>query len=125
MLRMLPYLIVVAGVVAMIVWLVPRLRSTQNQLPSEPELVPPSASAVLAYGPDQGPGQLRLSGSQLVFTAQSGRVIVIERLDIQGVTTTCDLPDRTTAAEVLAIATDPEVYYFQVAQPRWWVGLLT
>lgn len=125
MLRMLPYLIVLGVVVASVLWLLLRLRPSQPALPKSAGSLPPRATAVLAYGPDQGPGELALSTSQLVFTAQTGRVLAIERLDIEGVTTTTDLPDRQAAAQVLAVATEREVFYFLVDEPARWVGLLT
>jgi hypothetical protein len=121
--RLLPVLIVLAIVIATVVWSMQRVgRSQRSALP------PASATgqpAVLAAGADQGPGHLRLTPTQLVFTADAGRVLVIERLDITGATTTHDLPDHHAAAPVLVVRTDADVYYFLVADPEAWVRSLT
>lgn len=76
--------------------------------------------AAIAAGPDRGFGTLRLTPSQLVFLANSGRVVTIERLDITGATTTTVLPDHDTAKPVLAVATASGVHYFAVDDPRAW-----
>lgn len=91
--------------------------------------LPPHAAdldeaAALAHGPDRGHGVLRLTPSQLIFAGDSGRVLTIERLDITGVTTTRDLPDRHTVKPVLAVATGDEVHYFAVSDPARWAARL-
>lgn len=80
---------------------------------------------MLAYGPDAGPGTLTLSPSQLVFVADSGRVLTLERLDIVGASQTRDLPDRTVARPVLVVSTPTETWFFAVRAPSDWLHLLT
>lgn len=80
--------------------------------------------ATLAYGLDRGPGVLRLTPSQLVFLADSGRVVLLDRLDIVGVGATRDLPDRTLARPVLVVTTTAAVVYLAVADPEVWVRRL-
>lgn len=80
---------------------------------------------VLAHGPDRGPGVLRLTDSQLVFTADSGRVLAIERLDLVGVTQTRTLPDRDVTRLVLAVTTPENTWYFAVHSAAQWESLLT
>lgn len=121
MLRALPYLLLLAAVVAGLLWVAQR-GSGRRALPSGSGLAAP---AVLAFGPDRGPGRLQATATQLVFTGDAGRVLVIERLDITGVGLARDLPDRRTAAPVLVITTDAEVHYFQLDKPQAWVQLLT
>lgn len=119
MLRALPYLLLVGAVVAAVFWTA-RHRATPRALPAAD-----SARAALAYGRDAGDGRLTVTPTQLVFTADSGRVLVLERLDIVGVTATRDLPDRTTAAALLVVTTSEESYYFAVDRAEQWVRLLT
>lgn len=76
--------------------------------------------AAIASGPERGFGTLRVTPSQLVFLANSGRVVTLERLDITGVTTTKSLPDHETAKPVLAVSTQQQVYYFAVDDPVRW-----
>jgi hypothetical protein len=125
-LRLLPALVVIGGVVALIVWTL-RLAGDSRRPPigAAAPMAQGTAPAILAHGPDQGPGILRLTATQVVFTAATGRVVVIERLDIVGATVTTALPDRTTAAPVLAVTTGQEIYYFQVDRPRDWLRALT
>ncbi len=122
---MVPVLVVVGGVLALLFWTLQRAgesrRPPMGALPGALSTAP----AVLAHGPEQGPGVLRLSPTQLLFSAATGRVLVIERLDIIGATTTTALPDRTTAAPVLAVTTEQDVYYFQVDRPQDWLRALT
>ncbi|HQR78964.1 MAG TPA: hypothetical protein PLT68_01965 [Actinomycetota bacterium] len=80
--------------------------------------------AALAHGPDRGHGLLRLTPSQLIFASDSGRVLTIERLDVTGVTTTRELPDRRTLKPVLAITTAGDVHYFAVNDPARWESRL-
>ncbi len=80
--------------------------------------------ASLAYGLDRGPGWLRLSPSQLVFLADSGRVVLLDRLDVVGVGSTRELPDRTLSRDVLVVTTTDQVAYFAVTDPERWVRLL-
>jgi hypothetical protein len=80
--------------------------------------------ATLAYGLDRGPGLLRLTPSQLIFLADSGRVVLLDRLDILGVGSTRDLPDRTLTRDVLVVTTEAQVAYFAVAEPEEWVQRL-
>ena len=77
-------------------------------------------AAAIAYGPDRGYGILRLTPSQLVFAANSGRVLTIERLDITGATVTKNLPDRESAQPMLAVSTRDAMYYFSVNDPLAW-----
>jgi hypothetical protein len=114
--RMLVMLVVLAGA-AYVMWRLvqgsarpaPALASGEHQEP-----------AAIASGPDRGFGTLRLTPTQLVFLANSGRVVTVERLDITGVTTTTVLPDHDTAKPVLAVATSSGVHYFSVDDPRAW-----
>lgn len=76
--------------------------------------------AAIAQGPERGYGVLRLTPSQLIFAANSGRVLTIERLEITGATTTRDLPDHTSARPVLAVSTRDAVHYFAVNDPVGW-----
>ena len=119
MLRALPFLLLLGAVIAAGFW-VARRAPIRRSLP-----MAPSAVAVLAYGPDAGSGRLSVTPSQLVFTADSGRVLVVERLDITGATVARDLPDRTTSAPVLVVSTEREAHYFVVDQPEFWVRRLT
>lgn len=80
--------------------------------------------ARMLYGHEAGPGWLTLYTTQLVFTAQSGRVVVIERFDINGVTTSSDLPDRTVARPALVVAAGGETLYFEVDDPAAWAAAL-
>ena len=121
MIRFAPYLLLLAAALAGLFWITQRVGGPRA-LPRSADLV---ARAAAAYGPDRGPGQLTLNPTQLVFTAGSGRVSVIERIDITGVTTTNSLPDRESASPVLAISTASEVHYFLVDQPEAWVQRLT
>ena len=76
--------------------------------------------AAIAEGPERGFGTLRLTPSQLIFLANSGRVVTIERIDITGVTSTRMLPDHETAKPVLAVSTSAQVLYFAVDDPTRW-----
>lgn len=132
MARQLAFLAMVGVVIAFVVWTVQRWRyrmgpPAPRRLPSSGAAIEadPEARATLAYGPDRGPGVLRLTASQLVFTADSGRVLVIERLDIAGVTTTRTLPDRDVAQPVLAVTTGADTYFFAVQAPAQWERRLT
>jgi hypothetical protein len=114
--RMLVMLVVLAGA-AYVMWRLvqgsarpaPALASGEHQEP-----------AAIAAGPDRGFGTLRLTPSQLVFLANSGRVVTIERLEITGVSTTRTLPDHETVKPVLAVATHDAVHYFSVDDPATW-----
>lgn len=131
--RTLAFLAMVAVAIAFAVWAVQRWRYRLGPPAPHPLLLQPKpvleadpqARATLAYGPDRGPGVLRLSPSQLIFTADSGRVLVIERLDIAGVTTTRSLPDRDVVHPVLAVTTGADAYYFAVQSPAQWERRLT
>lgn len=116
--RVLIMLAVLAVIVALVVnWLG---RPRRPALPA-----PDGQPAMLAAGTEQGPGRLRLTATQLVFTAESGRVLVIERLDIVGASTTRELPDQHVAAPVLVVRTETDVHYILVANPEDWVRALT
>lgn len=80
--------------------------------------------ARLLYGPEAGPGWLTLYSTQLVFTTQSGRVVVTERFDIHGVTTSQDLPDRKVARPALVVACGGDTLYFEVDDPGEWAAAL-
>lgn len=122
------YLAIAVAAIAGMVWLVQNARlRNHNNLAGRPTPLPLPAldvdfeqPAEVAYGSDRGPGTLRLSPSQLVFTAGSGRVVAIERIDIIGVSVTAELPDRTIAKPVLAIATNSGIHYFAVPTPDEW-----
>jgi len=94
----------------------------QLRTPGLPELGPSDIEepAALADGPDRGYGVLRLTPSQLIFAANSGRVLTVERLEITGATTTRELPGQETAKPVLAVASGERVYYFAVNDPLAW-----
>lgn len=81
--------------------------------------------AAIAYGSDRGPGVLRLTPSQLVFTADSGRITVLERIAVVGATTTRALPDHDVAKPVLVVTTPAETWYIAVSDPEQWVARLT
>lgn len=81
--------------------------------------------ATLAHGRDRGPGVLRLTDSQLVFTADSGRVLAVERLDVVGVTQTRNLPDRDVTRPALVVTTPADTYFFAVRSAAQWEALLT
>lgn len=120
--RFVPYLVVLAVLIASVIWAMQRYgRGLRPALPPGDR----GAPAMLAAGADQGPGHLHLTPTQLVFTASSGRVVVVERIDIVGATTTHELPDHHAAAPVLAVRTDDDVLYFLVEEPEAWVRRLT
>lgn len=134
------YLIVIGAVIASIFWLTQRSGRPSRALPApvRPPASPPSPQplssgsgsdrsvvARLLYGPDCGPGWLRLSPTQLVFSTDSGRVLVIERFDVNGVSVSYDLPDRTVARPALVVSAPPDVHYFEVPEPEEWVRLLS
>ncbi|MFI0432380.1 MAG: hypothetical protein ACH36H_04485 [Candidatus Nanopelagicales bacterium] len=142
--RLLVYLAVLVVVVAGLVWAVERVRD-RRRLPTHrrPDELPSGSlaaaaeamadappaylveeRATLAYGLDRGPGLLRLTPSQLIFLADSGRVVLLDRLDVLGVGSTRDLPDRTLTREVLVVTTEAQVAYFAVAEPEEWVQRL-
>jgi hypothetical protein len=128
--RLLLLLVIAAVVVYFLVSRYDRLRTTVEARRVTPALPQRGygefqESAALASGPDAGFGVLRLTPSQLIFAGASGRVLTIERLDIIGVTSTPDLPDRTTARPVLAVATADSVHYFAVDHPGDWEQRLT
>lgn len=128
--RALMYLVLLALLVAGVVWSMERvgqLRRSQarkqlerNDAGSPGRPGEHSERATLAYGAEAGPGELHLTPSQLVFTADSGRVVVLERLDLVGVNVTTELPDRTLATPVLVVTVDHEAYYFAVTSPTAW-----
>ncbi len=126
--RFLPYLVLLGSVIAALIWA--GNRAAANRAAAKPRALPAAdpftadpftAQAVVVHGPERGPGWLRLTPTQLVFTSGTGRVLVIERLDITGATLTRALPDRETAAAVLAVATDDDVFYFQLDRPEVWL----
>lgn len=80
--------------------------------------------ARMIYGPEAGPGWLTLYSTQLVFTGQSGRVVVTERIDIHGATTSQQLPDRNVARPALVVATATEALFFEVDDPAGWTSAL-
>lgn len=129
--RSLLYLALLGLAVAGAVWALQRFRERIPAIGSTPT---PAAAlsgvvaeerATCVHGVDQGPGVLRLTDSQLVFTADTGRVLVLERLDIVGVGQTPDLPGRTLARPVLAVTTTADTYYFAVRSVAHWESLLT
>lgn len=80
--------------------------------------------ARLLFGPEASPGWLTLYTTQLVFTAHSGRVLVTERIDIHGVSTSTELPDRTVVRPALVVATDADTLYFEVDDSADWASAL-
>ena len=131
--RSLVLLAMIGVVIAVVIWGVQRLRSMSGPgLPRGFAGAPGAAiegdiveRCSLAYGPDRGTGALTLTPSQLIFTADSGRVRAVERLDIVGATTTTDLPDRSLARPVLAVTSTEDTWYFAVADPGAWLRRLT
>ena len=140
--RLLLYLALIAAGVAAAFWLMQtRQDARRHRITGGPTTHPPSGHAHAAtaedvspvqrrsrarmlYGPESGPGWLTLYSTQLVFTAQSGRVLPIERIDIHGVTTSQELPDRTVARPALVVATSAETHYFEVDDPSAWATAL-
>lgn len=132
--RGLLYLAALGALIAAGFWLLQRYRAGgQPQLPQRP---PPARlptaltgeieeTASIVYGPDRGPGLLRLTPTQLVFSGSSGRVVVLERMAITGVGVSRQLPDRTAAQPVLVVTTDTETCYFAIASPQQWESRLT
>ncbi len=118
------YLAVAAAVIAVVFWGFDRVRRpTPRRLPAAPVPVEKHVeerASLISGGAAGGPGVLRASTTQLVFTADSGRVLVLERIDINGVGVTHELPDRTVAQAVLAVSTRDQNYYFAVADPTVW-----
>ncbi len=131
--RVLTLLALVGVAVAVAIWGIQRLsggtpralptRSASTRIPSAAEV--PAQRAILVYGSEAGPGTLALSTSQLVFTADSGRVVVVERIDITGATQSRALPDRTVAQPVLVISTRTDMWYFAIPDPAQWLTALT
>lgn len=131
--RALLYLGLLAAVVAATFWLTQRAQDSRRRVPPPP---PPlaasstgpsadtSARARLLYGAEAGPGRLLLTSSQLIFNADSGRVWVVERIDISGASTTRDLPDRSIARPALVVTTTQDAHYFEVDDPAAWVARL-
>lgn len=114
--RALVMLIVVGGALY-VLWRLMRGVSTPRPALASGEYQEPAA---IASGPDRGFGTLRLTPSQLIFLANSGRVLTIERIDITGVTRTQMLPDHETLKPVLVVSAHGEVYYFSVDDPVRW-----
>ena len=122
--RSLLYLVILGIAVAVVIWGLQRIRTRPRLSTSRPAVALPAPvdyreeRVVAAFGPDRAPGQLRLTASQIIFTADSGRI------DITGATETRELPDRTVARNVLAITTIHDVFYFSVTAPQDWISLL-
>jgi hypothetical protein len=109
------------------VWLVQRYRPTPKLGPSPtpPQLARERTErATVVFGPERGSGTLRLTPSQLVFTGDSGRIVVVERITIVGVSVTTELPDGSVASPVLAVTTRTEALYLSVADPARWAASL-
>lgn len=129
------YLVVIGAVIASIFWLTQRGSRRSARVLPMPASLPPSpvpgdvgdrsAPARLLYGPDSGSGWLRLSATQLLFTTDAGRVLAVERFDINGVSVSRDLPDRTVARPALVVSTTADVHYFDVPEPEEWVQALS
>ena len=114
--------LVLAAIAVYVIMRISRAQSpsvTSSSLPALDAADLPE-SAAIAYGPDRGYGVLRLTPSQLVFAANSGRVLTIERLDITGATVTKSLPDHESAQPVLAVSTRDGMHYFSVNDPVAW-----
>ncbi len=119
--RILVWLALIVGAVY-VTWRMVQGASAPRQAIGSGELQEPAA---IASGPERGFGTLRLTPSQVIFLANSGRVVTIERLDITGVTWTRSLPDHETAKPVLAVSTREDVHYFAVDDPVAWQRRLT
>ncbi len=117
-------IVLVLVVAALAVYVV--MRMTRGHTPVTTSTLPAldaadlQEAAAIAYGPDRGYGVLRLTPSQLVFAANSGRVLTIERLDITGATVTTSLPDHESLQPVLAVSTRDGMHYFSVNDPLVW-----
>lgn len=130
--RSLLLLAAIGVVIAVVIWGIQRLRALPPGMPRSggaqvPDVVTGDIveRGAIASGPERGPGSLTLTTSQLIFTADSGRVVVVERLDIVGATTTVDLPDRSTVQAVLAVTTSSgDTWYFAVSDPEAWLRRL-
>lgn len=129
--RTLVLLAMIGVVIAVVIWGIQRIRALpagapRRQVTPGPEVLTGDLveRCTSAYGPDRGPGTLTLTPSQLIFAADSGRVVVLERLDIVGTTATADLPDRTISRAVLAVTTPADTWYFAVADPDSWLRRL-
>lgn len=114
--------LVVVAVVVYVIMRIARAQSLSVESSSLPALdaADQQEAAAIAYGPDRGYGVLRLTPSQLVFAANSGRILTIERLDITGATVTRSLPDHESAQPVLAVSTHDGMHYFSVSDPAAW-----
>lgn len=130
--RSLVLLAMIGVVIAVVIWGIQRLRSlsaapVRRSLSTSPAVIEGDIveRSSLAYGRDRGPGTLTLTPTQLLFAADSGRVMAVERIDIVGATTTRDLPDRTVAQPVLAVAAIGDTLFFAVTDPDAWVKRLT
>ncbi len=118
-------IVLVLVVAALAVYVVMRITRGQAPVTTSSSLPALDAAdlqeaAAIAYGPDRGYGVLRLTPSQLVFAANSGRVLTIERLDITGATVTTSLPDHESLQPVLAVSTRDAMFYFSVNDPLTW-----
>lgn len=132
--RVLVYVGLLTIGIALVFWLAQRRSDAHRVLARPPASAPvhqvssapvgDAERARLLYGPEAGPGELRLTSSQLVFNADSGRLWVAERIDISGVSATRELPDRTVARPALVVIVDGEVHYFEVDEPLDWISRL-
>lgn len=110
------------------VWLMQRYRpSPKAAISAGPAKISREKSerATVAFGPERGEGTLRLTPSQLIFTGDSGRVVVLERITIVGVNVTTELPDGVVAAPVLVVTTRTESLYLSVSDPARWAASLS
>ena len=131
--RVLMFVALLAAGIAAVFWLQQRHHESvaRRVAPARPTALVEDTSPVLRrgrtrllYGPESGPGWLTLTSTQLVFTAESGRVVVTERIDISGITTSRELPDRSVARAALVVAGGGDALYFEVDDPEGWAAAL-
>jgi hypothetical protein len=134
--RQLLLLALLALLVLAVVWVIQRVRESRSpalaaragtaitggQVHSATDR---ESDAVMVLGPEPGPGRLRLAATQLVFTAASQRVAVLERADITGVSTSVELPDRRLAKPALVVVAAGEAWYLVVPDADRWCRDLT
>ena len=110
--------------IAAVVWLIEEGADRMRRKPLAAAPGELRAAAVMVSGPERGAGLLHLTPTQLVFTAATGRVLVIERAGIVGAGLTHETPTGTSASTLLVITTGAEVYHFMLEGPQEWVARL-
>ncbi len=122
--RFIEYLAVLGIVIALAVWLIQRGTGRTRERALEQAPGDLRAQAAMVSGPERGAGSLRLTPTQLVFTAASGRMLVIERAEIVGAGVTRETPTGRSASTLLVITTDADGFYFLLDDPQEWVSRL-